>query len=267
MSGRTNRGTLLQVQLLEEKYGSSFMLSVLFHLTVVLLFLALPHILPKPAPILLGTGPGGGVGGATYTVGVADDLGGGEGMFKPSLIPQPPTLPSKTPDKEETQPQAIEIPRTVEQKPAPKSESKSSKKSEAAPLGNIIPTAPQPGAGGTGGVSGGSGGGRGGGVGVSLGAGSGGLGDFWYARAVESRISSNWIKPQVLGRIEIVYSFVITNEGHIREIRKDKSSGNEALDLTAERAIRASTPLPPLPPELRGRPVQFVAQFIYPPNP
>jgi TonB family protein len=84
---------------------------------------------------------------------------------------------------------------------------------------------------------------------------------------VESRIGSNWIKPAIRDRIEIVYSFYISDDGTIRNVTKEKSCGNEILDLTAERAIRASTPLPPLPPELRGRTVQFVAQFIYPPNP
>jgi hypothetical protein len=86
---------------------------------------------------------------------------------------------------------------------------------------------------------------------------------------VEQRIGSNWIRPATeVGRIEIVYSFFIIDDGTIRDIKKEKSSGNDLLDLTAERAIRASTspPLPPLPPQLRGRPVQFMAQFIHPPN-
>jgi len=114
-------------------------------------------------------------------------------------------------------------------------------------------------------VRSGAGGGLGSGVGVSVGPGSGGLGDFWYAREVERRIGSNWIRPQVQGRIEIVYSFFIANDGRIQDVKKEKSSGNDLLDLTGERAIRASNPLPPLPLQLRGRPVQFLVQFIYPP--
>jgi TonB family protein len=68
-------------------------------------------------------------------------------------------------------------------------------------------------------------------------------------------------------RIEIVYSFVIYADGRIGDIRKEKSSGSEALDLAAERAIRASNPLSAPPPEYRGRPLQFMAQFVYPPGP
>ena len=115
---------------------------------------------------------------------------------------------------------------------------------------------------------GGSGGGRGGGNGVSIGAGSGGFGDSWYARVVESRISSNWIRPDTRERVEMTYSFYILADGTIRDIRREQSSGNPEMDRTAERAIRASSspPLPPPPPEFRGKPIKFIAQFVYPPN-
>jgi TonB family protein len=84
---------------------------------------------------------------------------------------------------------------------------------------------------------------------------------------VEARIGQAWIKPiDIQQRIEIVYSFTVGPDGRIEDIKKERSSGNEALDLTAERAIRASNPLAPPPPELRGRPLQFVCQFVYPPD-
>jgi TonB family protein len=103
---------------------------------------------------------------------------------------------------------------------------------------------------------------------VSIGSGTGGWGDSWYARSVESRIGSNWLKPVNVGaRIEIVYSFTVGSDGRIYNIRKVRSCGNDALDLTAERAIRASNPLAQPPPEMRAQPLEFVAQFIYPPSP
>jgi hypothetical protein len=53
-------------------------------------------------------------------------------------------------------------------------------------------------------------------VGISLGSGSGGIGDFWYARAVETRIGGNWTKPIGLQqRIEIIYSFMVGDDGRI----------------------------------------------------
>ncbi len=270
MNGNPHPGTLLSIPLLEEKYGRPLLASIGIHAGAVLFVIFAPLVLPSPNPVQIGTGPGGGVGGESYAVGIADDMGGGAGMIKPSLIPQPPALPAEKTEREENK-EAVPIPDTVAPKKAiPRREDiarSNEKKPIPAPPSNVIPTTPRPGAGGTGGLGGGTGGGRGGGSGVSIGAGSGGLGDSWYARAVESRISSNWIRPPEGVRVEIVLSFLIASDGSIYDIRKEKSSGNDALDLAAERAIRTSNPLAAPPPELRGRPVQFVAQFIFPPNP
>ncbi len=268
MSRVPPRGTLLDIPLIREKRGGSLLGSIGIHLLALLVVILAPYLLPSPQAIQIGTGPGGGTGGESYTVGVADDLAGGFGMTKPSLIPQPPALIEEKPAKEEPVKEAVQIPDTLEIKKARPKQERAVKKETPPAKSNVIPTAPQPGAGGTGGVSGGSGGGRGGGSGVSIGTGSGGWGDSWYARTVESRIGSAWIKPvNVTQRIEIIYSFVVGPDGYIYDIRKVKSCGNEALDLTAERAIRASNPLSPPPPELRSRPLEFAAQFVYPPYP
>lgn len=260
---KTPRGTLLQIPVLQERFGRPFLGSIGIHVGSVVLVFLLPYLLPRAAPIVLGTGPGGGLGGESITVGLVDELAGGTGMFKPSPVPQPPVLQTE-PAPEPPKPEVVPLPQTVELKKAPPKAEKAKtegKETKTLPDSNVIPTAPRPGAGGTGSAAISQG------VGVSIGPGSGGIGDLWYARAVESRIGSNWIKPAIRDRIEIIYTFYINDNGTIRDVRKEKSCGNEILDLTAERAIRASTPLPPLPPELRGRAVQFVAQFIYPPNP
>ncbi len=267
MSDRSHRRTLLNIPLIEEKFGRSFLASVCIHVAVVLLFLFGSYLLPQAA-IQIGSGIGGGIGGSTYTVGVVDELGGGIGMTKPSLTPKPPALVEKKLKKEE--PKAIPLPEAIDpEKPSKKSSSQTAsvtKKPVPLPESNVIPTAPEPGAGGTGGMAGGSGGGRGGGEGVSIGLGAGGLGGSWYARAVEARISSNWVRPPEGVSVEIVYNFYIAANGTIYDIRKIKSSGNPEMDLMAERAIRVSGPLSPPPLEFRERPIQFEAQFIYPPN-
>jgi TonB family protein len=264
MNSETNRRTLLNIPLMQERYGISFLVSAAIHGMAAALMFWGGYLLPA-AVIRIG-GPGGGAGGSSYTVGVVDELGGGAGMVKPSILPKPPALLEETPARNESK--AIPLPQTLEPKKKKLSEREVR---EAAKLkaskSNVIPTAPEPGAGESGGASGSSGGGSGGGTGVSIGAGSGGFGDSWYARAVEARISSNWIRPQPGVTVEMVYSFYIAPDGAIIGIKKEKSSGNPEMDLTAERAIRASTPLAPPPPEFRGRPVQFVAQFIYPPQP
>jgi TonB family protein len=258
--GRASRGTLLNIRLIEEKFGKSFFASIGIHVGMVVFLLGVPYLLPRPTAIRIGTGPGGGIGGEIYTVGVVDELSGGIGMTKPSLVPQPPALPEEV--KSEPKPAAVPLPNTVEPK-KPRKTDEAGRKTPPLKDSNVIPTTPKPGAGGTGGMGGGSGGGRGGGIGISVGTGTGGLGDSLYAQAVERRISGNWVKPAV-GRdmkYEILYSFYIAADGTIYDIKKEKSSGNDEIDMTAERAIRFSNPLAPPPPEFQGRPVQFLAQF------
>ncbi len=249
---------------IQERGGLSFAASLGIHAMIALLIFWGGYLLPVAA-VRIG-GPGGGMGGDAYSVGVVDELGGGAGMVKPSIVPKPPALLDETPVKDNSK--AIPLPQTLETK---KKKISDRELKEAAKLAqsksNVIPAAPEPGAGGSGGASSGSGGGRGGGSGVSIGAGSGGVGESWYARVVEARISSNWVRPPEGVTVEVVYSFYIAPNGSIIGIKREKSSGNPALDWTAERAIRASDPLDPPPPEFRGRPVQFIAQFIYPPKP
>jgi TonB family protein len=263
MDTDTPRGTLLRIPLIQERYGASFLASIGIHALVVLLVLFGGYLLPTTV-IQIGSGPGGGTGGDISSVGVVDELSGGAGMYKPSIVPRPPALLEKPLPKDESK--AIPLPRTIEPKKKKAETRESTKSAKPIPDSNIIPTAPEPGSGGAGGRSGGSGGGFGGGIGVSIGSGSGGFGDNWYARAVEKRISDNWIRPQDGLRVEIVYSFFILADGRIINIKQEKSSGNEYLDGQAQRAILSSNPLTPPPPEFRGRPIQFVAQFIYPPN-
>ena len=264
MKTDTSRGTLLRIPLIQEKYGPSFFASLGIHALVVLLMIFGGYLLPSTA-IQIGSGPGGGTGGDVTTVGVVDELSGGTGMVKPSLVPKPPALKDKPPEKDQSK--AIPLPNTIEPKRKPEiKQSARNAKPIPVPDTNAIPTAPEPGSGGVGGSSGGSGGGFGGGNGVSIGPGSGGFGNSWYARAVENRISSNWIPPPKGVRVEIVYSFYINPNGSITGLKQEKSSGNPDIDRNAARAILASNPLAPPPPEFRGRPILFVAQFIYPPS-
>ncbi|MFH1574334.1 MAG: TonB family protein [Acidobacteriota bacterium] len=267
MGSRPARETFLEIPLIRERYGTSLLASLVIHTLAFLLVVLGARLFPKPEALWVGTGPGGGAGGEVYTVGVADDLGGGEGMTKPSLIPQPPAAPE--PVKEDPRQAPVSLPDTAETpKPKKKEPARQARKTVPPKESNVIPAAGRAGAGGSGGTASGGGGGRGGGTGISIGSGTGGWGDSWYARAVESRIGSNWIRPvDARTRVEIIYSFNVGPDGRIYNIQKVQSSGNEALDLTAERAIRASNPLTPPPPELRGRPLEFAAQFVYPPNP
>ncbi len=275
MNPHAPRGTLLDVPLIQERYGPAFLASVAIHGLLIVLFLAAPLFMPRLKPIKIGTGPGGGSGGDVYTVGVAENLGGGAGLFKPATSPQPPALPvekasKKEALKDEKASKAVPLPEPASgkknRKKAPEPAPKASKAIPAV-QSPYIPVPDVKGTGGAGGAGGGSGGGSGGGVGVSIGSGTGGMGDSYYARAVEARIGQAWSKPiGNQGRIEIVYSFTVDDYGRISNVHLEKSSGNDLLDLTAQRAILASNPLSPPPPDLRGRLLQFSCQFVYPPN-
>ncbi|MBN1571225.1 MAG: TonB C-terminal domain-containing protein [Acidobacteria bacterium] len=260
MSNRANHENLLGIPLMEEKYGQSFFISIGFHAVAAALLIYGSYLLPS-ARIAIGSGSGGGTGGDAYAVGVVDQFSGGAGMVKPSIVPTPPALLTETPTKQD---KAIPLPGTVEPKKT-KPPARKDVKAAKTPETNIIPTAPEPGSGGIAGGSGGSGGGAGGGIGISIGSGSGGFGGHWYAQRVEARISSNWTRPPEGIRVEMVYSFFIAANGTIYGVKQEKSSGNPQMDRTAERAILVSNPLSPPPAEFRGRPIQFVAQFVYPP--
>jgi len=245
------------------------------HGGIVAFLLVAPFLMPRLSPVQIGTGPGGGTGSETYTVGVADNLGGGSGLIKPATSLQPPAPPVEKPSKkevkkEETSTKAVSLPEpgaSKNNKKKPAEPATKAAKAIPATRSSMIPVPDAKGAGGSGGTSGGSGGGSGGGVGISIGAGAGGLGDSWYATTVESRIGTAWIKPiGVQGRIEIIYSFFVADDGRIYGTKLEKSSGNDALDLTALRAINSANPLAAPPPELRGRSLQFTCQFVYPPD-
>lgn len=272
---------ILSSHVREGSYRRSFLLSVVAHAFVLAFFLLAVDFFPQTL-IELGSGQGGGQGADIIPVGLTADLGGGEGMVKPSLTPVPEAVPPevKKPEVKEKEPiTPPEKPQFVEKKP-----DKTTKTARKPPAGKEekpatqkpekprpIPRAPEAGSGGPGGAGAGAGGGFGGGQGVEIGSGSGAQGevDSWYVRQVERRIGENWLKTS-LGQLDrpvlTVISFEVIRDGKIQNITLEKRSGIDAVDLAAERAVRASTPLPPLPYELQRSRIRFIANFRYPPR-
>ena len=260
----------------EENFKWPIVVSTSGHFLLFLFFILATDLLPAGEPIVIGSGDGGGQGGDFITVGLSAQLGGGAGMYKPALTPQAavaPTPPERKPAAETVQPapeEKIFVQKTTRRQqkssttPAPKI------KNNSAPVPGAIPRVPDPGIGGPGGSSTGSGGGFGSGRGVTIGSGTGeGVMDSWYIRQVEQRVGQNWLKTSLgqLGRsVQTVVSFEIRPNGEITQVEIDRSSGISSVDLAAERAVRASNPLPPLPREFRNNRVKFVAHFDYPPR-
>lgn len=271
---------------MEEQSRKPLLLSAGVHVVLLLFFTFGSIFFPRGEVLKLGMGPGGGQGDF-MSVGLAADIGGGAGMYKAPITPRPEAAP---PQEEVTKKPAIEPEPAPEQ---PVFENQTSKKITTPPPAEIkrepatprlnrneqaesarpgqIPRKSDPGKGPTGG-GGGSGGGFGGGQGVSIGSGTGeGNVNSWYIRQVEQRVGQNWLQTS-LGdstnqlQVEAVASFVVTSSGRITDIEIEKESGIRSVDLAVLRAIQASTPLPPLPGEFRGKSVRFQAIFEYPPK-
>jgi TonB family protein len=263
-------------------YRNVMLLSVAGHVLLFLFFIFGVELLPRGQVIVIGGGVGGGQGGFT-TVGLVAEASGGAGMVKPSPTPAREAVPP-APRREEPAPAPTKAappeapdPNVFVEKAAsrrPRQTAPPAAKQQAqtpAPKAGQIPRTPDPGAGGPGGGSPGSGGGYGGGVGIHFGTGSGeGEGiDSWYVRQVEQRIGGNWLRTslgQLGSPVQSIISFEVSTSGEISNIKFEKASGVRAVDLAAERAIRASNPLPPLPYELRRMRVRFLAHFDYPPR-
>jgi hypothetical protein len=265
MNSDINLSAPLNIRPAKEKYGWTFIGAIAVHALAVLVALFSGYLFPK-STITIGTGPGGGQGGESYTVGTVQELSGGAGMTKPAMVPAPPALIKEDPPIPESK--AIPLPNTKEkkkQKPIKETTQAIKERRESMQ----IPTEGERGSGGAGGSTG-SGGGLGGGNGISIGEGSGGFGDpllASYARTVEKRISDSWARPEGR-RVEMIYSFYILSDGSITNVRQERSSGNASMDLLAERAIKSLLyPRLTPPPVIAGRNwIRFEARFVYPPR-
>jgi periplasmic protein TonB len=94
-----------------------------------------------------------------------------------------------------------------------------------------------------------------GGVGVGTGA-PFGFQFGAYATLVRDRVAQRWRTDQVDPRLRTlppaIVTFEIVRSGQVQNIRVVQSSGNRALDYSAERAVTEAAPFMPLPAQYRG---------------
>ncbi len=73
----------------------------------------------------------------------------------------------------------------------------------------------------------------------------------WYRDLIEQRIAQKWRTEEVDPRVQtappVIVIFDILRKGQIRGVAILQSSGNRALDYSAQRAVFEAGPLPPLP--------------------
>jgi TonB family protein len=89
----------------------------------------------------------------------------------------------------------------------------------------------------------------------------------WYVNAVRTRISSNWllstISPNILTAPRVYLTFDISRDGSIVNVEVTQSSGIPEVDRSAIRAVLASNPLGPLPPDYPGGKVSVDFYFDF----
>jgi TonB family protein len=104
---------------------------------------------------------------------------------------------------------------------------------------------------------------------AGVGFGDSAFGDKYgtYVDAMTRRISQNWLKSLVDSRVasapRVYLGFDIAGDGTISNVEVKQSSGIPSLDRSAQRAILASNPLPPLPADYRGSGVSVNFYFEY----
>jgi periplasmic protein TonB len=78
----------------------------------------------------------------------------------------------------------------------------------------------------------------------------------WYVQAVKNRISNNWlistISPSLTAAPRVYVTFNILRDGTITDVQVQQSSGVPEVDRSGLRAVLASSPLAPLPPDYPG---------------
>jgi protein TonB len=103
-------------------------------------------------------------------------------------------------------------------------------------------------------------------------SGPGGGGDFaskydWYVRAVQGKVSSNWLQASVDPSIQFapraVVTFQIMRDGTISNIQVTQSSGNGSVDTSAKRAVLGASPVQRLPNDYSGNFVNVEFYFDF----
>ena len=186
-----------------DRLSRPFVLSAVGHAVLFLGATFVTDLFP-PVEIVSGsTGVGGGQGGNLVSVGLAADLGGGAGMYKPAVTPRvqaapPPPTKRKQEVTPKPAPDQVEFQQKTSRKLRPRPKKKAAVPSRAGSKDSQsnakaqVPRKADAGSGGTGGAPSGSGGGFGGGQGVRVGSGTGQEGlHSWYARQVEQRVGQN----------------------------------------------------------------------------
>ncbi|HEY2013428.1 MAG TPA: TonB family protein, partial [Bryobacteraceae bacterium] len=77
----------------------------------------------------------------------------------------------------------------------------------------------------------------------------------WYAKILRDNVAQNWKTGDIDARITtappVAVTFILLRNGSVApgSVKVSQSSGNRALDFSAQRAVLDANPFPPLPPQ------------------
>lgn len=88
----------------------------------------------------------------------------------------------------------------------------------------------------------------------------------WYLSVIHGKVSSNWDQPSARlvteESLTVVVSFRIRQDGSVTGITVRRSSGRSTVDQSATKAVRDSTPFPPLEGVIPGDRLDVTIDFI-----
>lgn len=89
----------------------------------------------------------------------------------------------------------------------------------------------------------------------------------WYVSALRNKVSGNWlestISPNLMSAPRVYVTFDILRDGSVTNVQITQSSGIPEVDRSALRAILASNPLSPLPPDYSDNKVSVKFYFDF----
>jgi colicin import membrane protein len=87
-----------------------------------------------------------------------------------------------------------------------------------------------------------------------------------YMHRMNQTIKDRWVWAGADKSLKADVAWIVLPEGQIADIRTVESSGDPAYDKQAETALRAASPLPPVPDECKDEFKTLGFQYTFEPN-
>jgi len=84
----------------------------------------------------------------------------------------------------------------------------------------------------------------------------------WYSNNVRMKIKANWKYQYSTRGMSTTVKFTILRSGVVKQVKFEKESENSSYNQAAERAIKNSSPFPPLPEDYPKSSAEFVVDLL-----